>query len=114
MRHSSRNGERMTYEEDVLNELKDIKEGVNGNSLSLARVEGDMKVHAIQIERNKEDIAKHEVDSKDSDRRLFKGIEKVDGKVNGMLLKVTSAATAAGAAAGTVASAIANTLKGGS
>lgn len=104
----------MTFEKEVLDELKDIKEGVNGNSLSLARVEGKMEVHDVRIERNTDDIAKHELDSKDSDRRLHKRIEGVDKKVNGMLLKVTSAATAAGAAAGTVATAIVNTLKGGS
>lgn len=103
----------MTFEKDVLTELKVIKEGVNENSLSLARVEGRMEVHDVQIERNKDDIAKHELDSKDSDRRLHKRIETVNSKFNNALLKLTGAAATAGAAAGAAINAIANRLPGG-
>ncbi len=103
----------MTYEEDVLRELKEIKEGVNGNSISLETVKGDIKLHTNQIDRNEADISRHDAERKDSDRRLHLRIEGVDGKVNGMLLKVTSAATAAGAAAGAAINAIANRLPGG-
>jgi hypothetical protein len=96
----------MTYEEEVLKELKDINEGVHANSLSLARVEGDIQLHTSQIDRNTSDIAKNSQDRKDSDRRLHQRIEKVDGKLNSLLIKVTGAATAAGAAAGSVINAI--------
>ena len=63
-----------------------------------------MEVHDVRILRNTEDISKHEVSSMDSDRRLHLRIEKVDGRLNRILLKVTGAATAAGAAASAVLS----------
>lgn len=103
----------MTFEKDVMAELKDIKEGVNGNSISLTRVEGKMEVHDVKIGRNEDDIAKHDLERKDSDHRLHKRIEKVDGKLNNALLKLTGAAATAGAAAGAAWNALANRINGG-
>ena len=103
----------MTYEEDVLKDLSDIKKGVNGNAVSLARVEGRMEVHDVQIGRNTEDISKHDLERKDSDHRLHKRIETVNGNLNSALLKLTGAAATAGAAAGAAMNAIVNKLPGG-
>lgn len=109
----------MTKDDQILEELKEIKadgketkQAVQNNGLALVRVNGDIKLHANQIDRNTTDIAKHELDRKSSDRRLHERDEKIDGKVNGMLLKVTGAATAAGAAAGAAINAIVSRLPG--
>ncbi len=110
----------MTKEDEILAELKEMKAdgketktAVQNSELALVRINGDIKLHGNQIDRNTADIAKHEADRKDSDRRLHERIESVDGRVNGLIVKVTSAATAAGAAAGAVANAIASRLPGG-
>jgi len=110
----------MTKEDQILTELKEMKAdgketktAAQNSALAVARIEGDIKLHASQIDRNTTDIAQNNLSRKDSDRRLHERIEGVDGKVNGMLLKVTGAATAAGAAAGSIATAVVNTLKGG-
>lgn len=103
----------MTYEKDVLQKLDRIQEGVNGNSVSLARVEGRMETHDVQIERNTDDIAKHDLERKDSDHRLHKRVEKVDGKLNSTLLKLTGAAATAGAAASAAWNAVASRINGG-
>lgn len=110
----------MTKEDQILAELKemkadgkDVKTAVQNSELAVARIEGDIKLHSAQIDRNTTDIAENERGRKDSDRRLHERIEGVEGKLNSLLIKVTSAASAAGAAAGAVASAIANMVKGG-
>jgi hypothetical protein len=99
----------MTVEDQILKEVREIKKdgkathiAVQNSALAIARIEGDIKLHTSQIERNTSDIAKNEVK-----------IGKVDGRVNGLIVKVTGAASAAGAAAGAVANAIVNTVKGG-
>lgn len=96
----------MTIEDQILKEVRDVKKGVGENAIALARVEGDIKLHTSQIERNTSDIAKHDQSRRDSDRRLHLRIEKVDGRLNKILLKVTGAATAAGAAASALMSRI--------
>lgn len=103
----------MTHEEDVMKELKHIKDGVHGNSLAAARIEGDIKLHTSQIERNTDDIAKNDESRRDSDRRLHNRIEKVDGKLNKIVVRVATAATAAGAAAGGAINAVMNRINGG-
>ncbi len=110
----------MTKEDLILEELKEMKAdgketktAVQNSELAVARIEGDIKLHKSQIDRNTADIAQHSQARKDSDRRLHERIEAVDGRVNGLIVKVTSAATAAGAVAGSIANAIATGLKGG-
>ena len=110
----------MTKDDLILEELKEIKAdgketktAVQNSALALVRINGDIKLHKNQIDRNTTDIQKHEAARKDSDRRLHERIEKVDGKVNSALLKLTGAAATAGAAAGAAMNAIANRLPGG-
>ena len=103
----------MTFEKDVMEELKTINGNVNDTKVATARIEGKLDTHEIQIKRNEKDIEANEGAMAKGDKANEKAIGKVDGKVNGMLLKVTSAATAAGAAAGAAINAIANGIKGG-
>ncbi len=110
----------MTKEDLVLEGLKDrkaeakeTKTAVQNSVLAVARIAGDIKLHTSPIDRTTTDIAQNELARKDGDRRLHERIEGVDGRVNGLIVKVTSAATAAGAVAGSIANAIATGLKGG-
>jgi hypothetical protein len=110
----------MTKEDQILSELKEMKAdgketktAVQNSALAVTRIEGDIKLHGNQIDRNEADIARHQVDRKDSDRRLHDKIEGVDRKLNKMVVKVASAATAAGAAAGGVINAVMTRINGG-
>ncbi len=110
----------MTKEDQILAELKemkadgkDTKTAVQNSELAAARIEGDIKLHANQIDRNTADIQKHEAARKDSNRRLHERIEGVDGKLNKIVLRVLTAATAAGTAAGGAINAVMTKLNGG-
>ncbi len=73
----------MTYEDKVLQELKemkadgkDTKVAVQNSELAVARIEGDIKLHTSQIDRNTADIAQNELARKDSDRSSMNGSRK--------------------------------------
>jgi len=58
----------MTVEDQILKEVKEIKKdgkathlAVQNSALAIARIEGDVKLHTSQIERNTSDIAKNEL-----------------------------------------------------
>lgn len=84
----------------IMLELKEIKgdtkstlEKVTSNSLAIARVEGSVELHAVQIVRNEKDIALN-----------VKSIGKVRESVKNMMVRVAGVGGGIGAIAGYLAS----------
>ena len=103
----------MAFEEDVMKELRTINGNVNDTKVATARIEGKMELHDSRIERNKSDIEKADDARVAGDLQLHESIGTVQGKLNGLAVKVAGAAATVGAAAGAISSAISNAVKGG-